>query len=349
MPIYEITDDALIPAIETTFSTEGIRERRDLQRLLKTNIGAIAPGCYVLAEEYGNWNDSRRRIDLLCLDSDANLVVVELKRTDDGGHGELQAIRYAAMVHLMTFDDAVNAHAAYLQKTPDEARQTILEFLGWSESKEEDFGKDVRIVLVSAEFSKEVTSTAIWLNKKDVDVRCVRMRPYTVAGRKLVDIQQILPLPEASAYQVQLRKKAEEERHARVSNNDWTKYDLVVESKSYTRLPKRRLIFLAIQAFIRSGVTPEQIMEFFPKGIWIWVDGEHNSDGFAEKIAEQKTIYGGPYNLKRYYADDDELFHSGGKTYAFTTQVGISHLEKLDSLIERFPNIPVKYAETAEP
>jgi len=30
-----------------------IRERYDLQRLLRDNIGAIAPEMYVLAEEYG--------------------------------------------------------------------------------------------------------------------------------------------------------------------------------------------------------------------------------------------------------------------------------------------------------
>ena len=43
----------------------------------------------VIAEEFGDWLDSSRRIDLLCLDSVANLVVVELKRTDDGGRLDL--------------------------------------------------------------------------------------------------------------------------------------------------------------------------------------------------------------------------------------------------------------------
>ena len=155
MPIFEITEDALVPIKETTFSAEGIKERGDLQQLLKTNIGAIAPECYVLAEEYGNWSDSKRRIDLLCLDENANLIVVELKRTEDGGHSELQAIRYAAMVHLMTFDDAVTAHAAYLQKSPEYARQAILDFLGWQDAEEEEFARDVRIVLVSASFRRK--------------------------------------------------------------------------------------------------------------------------------------------------------------------------------------------------
>lgn len=215
MPIFELTHEAITPAVETTFAGEGIAERQDLQRILRTNIGAIAPSCYVLAEEYCDWADSKRRVDLLCIDSDANLVVVELKRTEDGGHAELQAIRYAGMIHLMTFGDAVNAHATYLQKGADEAKQAILEFLKWENPQDDEFAQDVRIVLVSAEFSKELTSTVIWLNEKGVDVRCVRLKPYRIAERVLVDIQQVLPLPEAGDYQIQLRKKVEEEHQSR--------------------------------------------------------------------------------------------------------------------------------------
>jgi hypothetical protein len=39
-------------------------------------------------------------------DKQAWLVVIELKRTLDGGHMELQAIRYASMVSAMTFERA---------------------------------------------------------------------------------------------------------------------------------------------------------------------------------------------------------------------------------------------------
>ena len=40
--------------------------------------------------------------------SDANLVVVELKRTEDGGLMDLQALRYAAMISAMPFERAGN-------------------------------------------------------------------------------------------------------------------------------------------------------------------------------------------------------------------------------------------------
>lgn len=70
-----------------------MREREDLQRLLRTNIAVLGDDLYVLAEVFGEWEDSSRRIDLLAIDTEANLVVIELKRTHDGGHMELQAIR----------------------------------------------------------------------------------------------------------------------------------------------------------------------------------------------------------------------------------------------------------------
>ena len=94
MPLYQITDGNLSKVAETTFAAEKIFERKDLQRLLKSNISALGDDLMVISEEFGDWEDSKRRIDLLCLDKRANVVVAELKRTEDGGHMELQALRY---------------------------------------------------------------------------------------------------------------------------------------------------------------------------------------------------------------------------------------------------------------
>src|SRR5678815_78112 len=106
----------------------------------------------VLCEEFGRFEESKRRIDLLALDRTANLVVVELKRTEDGGHMELQALRYAAMVSTMTFERAVSVYATHLGVEMEDAQARLLEFLGWDEPDEERFAQDVRILLASAEF-----------------------------------------------------------------------------------------------------------------------------------------------------------------------------------------------------
>jgi hypothetical protein len=210
--LYEIpADKGEIRAVrETTFKEKGITERYDLQRLLRTKIHIISPDIYVLAEEFGEWEDSKRRIDLLCLDRSANLVVVELKRTEDGGHSDLQALRYAAMVSRMRFDQAVEAHSTFLKQLgkDNDARKEILDFLEWEENYEDKFANKVRIILVSADFSTELTTAVLWLNDDHgLDIQCVRLRPYDLGERTLVDVQKIIPVPRSDWYRVQVGEK----------------------------------------------------------------------------------------------------------------------------------------------
>jgi hypothetical protein len=178
----------------------------------------------VIAEEFGEWADSNRRIDLLCVDQDANIVVVEIKRGDDGGHMELQAIRYAAMVSTMTFRQLVEAYASYSapqSKSFEDAEAAILKFLGWSEASEDRFAGDTRIVLAAADFSKELTTSVMWLHQHGIDIRCIQLKRYRLGdGRLLLDIQQIIPLPEATEYQTQIRAKAQEGSQHRTERHD---------------------------------------------------------------------------------------------------------------------------------
>lgn len=223
MPLYQITDQSFRPIPEASFAEMRIGERSDLQRLLRTQIEVLGDDLYVLTEEFGDWEDSKRRIDLLAIDSDANLVVIELKRTQDGGHMELQAIRYASMVSAMTFDRAVQIHGDFLRRTgqpSEDAQARLLEFLGWEEPGEETFADDVRIVLVSEDFGKELTTAVLWLRERDVDIRCVRLRPYRDVEKAMIDVQQIIPLPEAHEYQVQLREKEQQGRRQRAERYD---------------------------------------------------------------------------------------------------------------------------------
>lgn len=210
MPLYEITSNALRPIQETSFADLKIRERQDLQRLIRSQPNVLGEELLVLSEEFGDWEDSRRRIDLLALDLLANLVVIELKRTSDGGHMELQAIRYASMVSTMTFSRAVEIYADFLSRQgedPGESENRILQFLNWEEADEEIFAPDVRIVLVSEDFGKELTTTVLWLRDREIDIRCVRLQPYKNGDAHLVDVQHLIPLPEANEYQVQVREK----------------------------------------------------------------------------------------------------------------------------------------------
>ena len=83
---------------QTSFEATGINERYDIQRLLKKQIDIVSPETLIISEEFCTWEKSGIRIDLLGVDKDGTLVVFELKRSQDGGYMDLQAIRYAAMI-----------------------------------------------------------------------------------------------------------------------------------------------------------------------------------------------------------------------------------------------------------
>jgi len=348
MAVYEMTKDRIQPILEVKFSEVGISERGDLQPLLREKIDIISPDTLVIAEEFGQWEDSRRRIDLLGIDKDATLVVIELKRTEDGGHMELQAIRYAAMVWAMTFEHVVQVFDRYLRKNgrEEDAQTALLEFLEWDEPDEDQFAQDVRIVLASAEFSRELTTAVMWLNERDIDIRCIRLKPYRDGERLLLDVQQIVPLPEAEEYRVQIREKQKRERTARKFNPDFTKYDVTINGTTYERLPKRTAIFTVVRHLCDIGHAPGEIAETVPwrrNRMFRWVEGAVNAEDFVEKATEQAKSEGKNFEVHRFYCGDDDLIVVGDKTYAFTNQWGSRTIEAVNLLIRAFPESDIKY------
>jgi hypothetical protein len=157
MAIVRIDKDRVELLLATSLKVEGVRERMDLQRLLKKTIDVIGSDLLVIAEEFGEWEESRRRIDLLALDRSGNLVVIELKR-EDSGHMELQAVRYAAMISAMTFEQVVSVYQKHLDKEGVQkgAREDIVSFLGSEDEDGDPAIGDARIILVAEDFSKEL-------------------------------------------------------------------------------------------------------------------------------------------------------------------------------------------------
>lgn len=349
MPIYELASDELRQVQQTTFAEERVRERQHLQRVLRAAIETVAEDTMVLAEEFGDW-ESKRRIDLLALDKDANLVVIELKRDEDGAHMELQALRYAAMVSTMTFARAVEAHKAYLAKlgADRDAQTAILEHLGWDEPREESFAQDVSIVLVAANFSTEITSTVMWLNERNLSIRCVRVQPYRLDGRILLDVQQIIPLPEVENYQVRLKAKATESRAARASGEgpDFTRYDLSIRGVTYNSQWKRRMVYLAVRSALEAGVRRDALPILSRK--WLVLDGHIASRSTFVNRVRAERFQGRDFEERRWFLDEDDLFHDQTSTFALSNQwSGADVLAIIDRIATMLPELQISYAATA--
>lgn len=336
MALYQLTTDSLCAVPSATYSQLNLREKEDVQRVLRDQIDVILPDSMVLAEEFGEWEDSRRRIDLLCLDRDLQLVVVELKRTEDGGHMELQALRYAAMVSTMRFDQAVDAHRKYLASRGlpvDTAETAIRTFVGIPDGPV-SLGGNVRIVLVSADFSKEITSTVLWLNAHGIDVTCVRAVPYPFKEYVLLDIQQVIPLPEAVEFQVAIREKSMEAAAVESRSRDLTRYRVETQSgEIFDNLPKRRFIYHVVREAIAHGLTPDDIrreVHWRSGNMFLAIEGTLTGQQLMAAFPSKSPT--------RFFCSDEDLIHVNGKTYALSNQWGERTEEAVSKIVGRMPD-----------
>lgn len=333
MPLYQITNGALSPLTSTNFQQENLWERRDLQRLLKANIEAIDPNVMVIAEEFGDWDESGRRIDLLAVDRDANLVVIELKRTDDGGHMELQAIRYAAMVANMTWDHAKGSFKKYLEDNnlDYDPEAKLCEFFSWDEPREDDFAQNVRIVLASANFSKEITTSVLWLNERDLDIRCVRLSLHKLNDQLVLSADQIIPLPEAESYQIEVRQKRREERVSRSEKKDRSLFSISYHGEIYQeRFKKSDIGYFTVLLLEEKERIDNTVFDFLR---------EDTSCSFRLlKAKDEMTETEKRYSKYRFNKSPELIFD--GQEYFVARNWGVNNVHKfIDKIEARFPEI----------
>ena len=339
MPLFDMTSGSLEPISPTTFAEEGVFERRDLQSAIKGNISLLGSDLMVVAEEFGAFQDAHRRIDLLCVDRSARLVVVELKRTNDGGHMELQALRYAAMVSAMTFEDVVEAFQGYLaheDQDPSEARSKLSEW--FVDGEEAELGREVRITLASADFGREITTTVLWLNEVyNTDIRCVKISPYRIADRLLLDVEQLIPLAEAEEYTIRLRRQTVATRAARSSGQDWTRYVVTTPAGASKPLPKRRAVLAMVHAIHHAGIGVTPIYDVLGyrrfRAVVGILEGEELEIAFKTAYPEQET--------RRWFLE--EPLYEDGRTWIISNQWGRNTVATLEELVVLAPKSGISF------
>jgi hypothetical protein len=186
-------DSARLPK---TFTELHLLERFDIQEWIALSPEILGENLLVIAKELEL--PSRIRIDLLAIDRIGNLVIVELKRDDSGSAVEWQAIKYASYCSNFLPEDIFSYYAQYLESDADEAQLKIEEFL---DEELSSLNQGQRIILVAREFHSDVASAVLWLRDFEVDIKCVRLRPYMDADNDLfITPDTIIPLPEAKDY-----------------------------------------------------------------------------------------------------------------------------------------------------
>ena len=201
---------------EVSFSELGFTERNHLQEWLANQPDALGEELLIIQKEFDGFDDTRERLDLLAIDKQGSLVIIENKLDDSGRDVVWQALKYASYCSTLSKTQISEIFQKYLDKSDSgrDAKALICDFLA-----QEDFaevvlnsGNDQRLIMVAAQFRKEVTSTVLWLLKHRVFVKCFRATPFKDGNDMFLTVEQVIPLPEAEELMIGISEKEVEEQ-----------------------------------------------------------------------------------------------------------------------------------------
>lgn len=205
---------------QRSFGELGFRERENLQEWLISSPDAFGEELLIIQKEFDGFDETRERLDLLALDKNGQLVLIENKLDDSGRDLVWQALKYAAYCSSLKTSQIIDLFRSYLDRhhngTGSQATSIISEFLDGADLDETvlNEGNSQRIMLVAANFRKEVTATVMWLLSHGLQVQCFKVTPYSLGEELVLDMQQIIPTPEAEEFMIGIAGKEKSEAQA---------------------------------------------------------------------------------------------------------------------------------------
>ncbi len=199
---------------QCSFAELGFRERQHLQEWVASDPEFIGEELLIIQKEFAGFSDTSERLDLLALDKEGNLVVIENKLDDSGRDVTWQALKYASYCSSLSKDQIRTIYQRYLDTTTrgTGAEQRLSEFFGGAEYEELELNSGVsqRVILIAANFRKEVTSTVLWLLNYNVRIQCFRVTPFAMGDELVLNVEQIIPMKEAEEYIISMGAKTQE-------------------------------------------------------------------------------------------------------------------------------------------
>ncbi len=210
------SENRLVQLERRQFADLQLHERPHLQEWLVQTPEALGEDLLVIQKEFDGFADTRERLDLLALDKDGRLVVIENKLDDSGRDVVWQALKYVAYCSSLKKMEIVEIYQKYLDRWSNgqDAVTNLCDFLDVEDLDDTvlNAGNEQRFILVAANFRKEVTAAVLWLIGHGARVQCFRVLPYSLGDELLIDLQQIIPTPEAADYMIGMAAKESEEK-----------------------------------------------------------------------------------------------------------------------------------------
>ncbi len=212
MYILDSENKSLIKAEKCTFKSLNLKERQDLQEWIAKEPSSLGEELLIIQKEFDGFADTRERLDLLALDKKGNLVIIENKLDDSGKDVTWQAIKYASYCSTLSKQQVIEIFQKYLGPQ-SKATEALSDFFDGKEIDDIEInkGNSQRIILVAANFHKEVTSSVLWLQNFKLLIKCVKVTPYKYGDQIMMEFDQIIPIEDTEELQIKIANKEQEE------------------------------------------------------------------------------------------------------------------------------------------
>lgn len=194
-----------------SFAELGFKEREHLQEWIVKEPSCLGEELLIIQKEFDGFSDTKERLDLLALDKQGALVIIENKLDDSGKDVTWQALKYASYCSSLSKEDIRQIFQTYLNKYDKDkvAEELLIEFYEGLDYDEIVLNKGLsqRVILIAANFRKEVTSTVMWLMNYNIRIQCFKVTPYKLGDQLLLDLEQIIPIKDAEDYVIKMAEK----------------------------------------------------------------------------------------------------------------------------------------------
>jgi hypothetical protein len=207
---------------EKSFKELSLKEK-DLEEFLRVNIDTVFDNETLLVIGHQVLDNQNGRSDLIAIDSNGNLVLIEIKRDKEDSHArkeplELQAIRYAASLAMIkTPDELVDKiYQHYIEKfesksnselTSNERAKRNLDLFLKENNAINTFNNKQRIVLIASSFDEYTLSAVSWLIANKVDISCHSLEPIQIENDYFIEVTKILPPLKLEDYYTNIKSK----------------------------------------------------------------------------------------------------------------------------------------------
>jgi hypothetical protein len=166
----------------------------------------------------------------------------------------------------------------------------------------------------------------------------VQLLPYKLGDRVLLDVRQIVPLPEATDYQIRVRRKERQRERAQTDGRDFTRYHIIVDGRDLPEANKRNAMRLMVTKLAERGVSLQSMKEQLHPRVFKSVNGHLEDEGTltaALQAADPRIDIGRWYFEYPFFENDH--------TWVMTRMWGTDTEPSLAKLRDAFPDAKVTF------